>query len=190
MLSIPLSVFNLSLAPLTIPPDIKLHSPKAPATVTGYCSKSVPLWHRAPIGSVLPFPRPPTFHSPLHWLANRSASVVVVVAVFGFLGFWMLVLLQRCQAPVQFILLQRFYVKKKKPFWFMEVSVMSRFNWIGCVPWFSRTGMWNPCCNLTNLSVTGFGKLGFHQIFQRGRLGHACVNEHFDSEQNTKWRKM
>ncbi|KAK3540298.1 hypothetical protein QTP70_029605 [Hemibagrus guttatus] len=24
-------------APLTIPPDIKLHSPKAPATVTGYC---------------------------------------------------------------------------------------------------------------------------------------------------------
>lgn len=106
-LSTQTSVFNLSLAPLTIPPDIKLHSPKAPATVTGFCSKSVPLLTQG-LPLALCYPScPPTFHSlPLHWLANGSASVVVVVAVFGFLGFWMLVILQRCQAPVPSVLLE------------------------------------------------------------------------------------
>lgn len=31
------------LAPLSIPPGLKLHSPKTPTTVTGYSSKSLPL---------------------------------------------------------------------------------------------------------------------------------------------------
>lgn len=33
----------VSLAPLSIPPGLKLHSPKTPTTVTGYSSKSLPL---------------------------------------------------------------------------------------------------------------------------------------------------
>lgn len=32
----------VSLAPLSIPPGLKLHSPKTPTTVTGYSSKSLP----------------------------------------------------------------------------------------------------------------------------------------------------
>lgn len=62
----PCSVFNLSLAPLTIPADIKLHSPKAPATVTGYCSKSAPYSDTGLLLAQCYSSCPPTFHSLLH----------------------------------------------------------------------------------------------------------------------------
>ncbi len=83
-------------APPSVPPAIKLHSPKTPTTVTGYSSKFPRhLW--PPIGSTITVwtpPLPPQPDSLLHWLVNSFALVEVAeVVVVGFLfvlraGLW------------------------------------------------------------------------------------------------------